>query len=229
MTTYYHFAAIGEDGQPRLRFGDDRPVVKGETLSVEGELVMCNHGLHACALILDAIAFVEGDAALCRVELGGHILSDCEKACARSRKVVEMLSAPETTALLFDFAFWAARQSLRWWPDAPRVVHKWLRTREPHLAETVLDAALEALNAEGSEARREAVCAVHGTLRPWATEAAEAAGWSAIRATIEAGVDELGPTFAGWEALHVSARRRYDHQLHRMYRAALKKEGNHDA
>ena len=51
------FAHADADGQVRLPHGDGRLVVVGETLTVEGEVVPCKHGLHASHRIIDAFKF----------------------------------------------------------------------------------------------------------------------------------------------------------------------------
>lgn len=40
---FWHFAADDR----RLGYGDRRLIVPGETLTVSGDLVLCQHGLHA--------------------------------------------------------------------------------------------------------------------------------------------------------------------------------------
>jgi hypothetical protein len=45
--TYWHFAACDADGTPRLAYGDGRKIRVGETLAVEGEPVLCEHGRSA--------------------------------------------------------------------------------------------------------------------------------------------------------------------------------------
>ena len=62
----YHF--VGET----LR--DGRPVpADGEWLEHDGELVMCQSGLHASPSPWEALQYAPG-AVLCRVELDGEIL-----------------------------------------------------------------------------------------------------------------------------------------------------------
>jgi hypothetical protein len=49
----WHFAETSR----RLRYGDDRPIVVGESHSVKGEPILCKHGLHASESVLDALQY----------------------------------------------------------------------------------------------------------------------------------------------------------------------------
>lgn len=68
----WHFT----DG-PTCRY-DDRPIVAGETLSVEGDLVMCRHGLHASRSPLDALRYAPGAWAW-RVDCWGDVQEQDDK------------------------------------------------------------------------------------------------------------------------------------------------------
>ena len=96
----WHF--VREDR--RLGYGDGREVKMGETLTVEGPLVMCEWGLHASVRAIDACRYAPGPIA-CRVRLSGEVLQPTtgghsDKVCATERTVIAMVDA---TDLLRDF------------------------------------------------------------------------------------------------------------------------------
>jgi len=137
VSDYYHFAAVAEDGIPRLGYGDGREIRVGETLTVEGAPVLCVHGLHASARILDALRYAGGGSlALCRVTLGGTVIHDDDKSVATERTVVTMLDAATTERLLREFARWCALSVAHLW-EMPDVVRRYLETGD----ESVRDAA----------------------------------------------------------------------------------------
>jgi len=41
----------------KLRYGDDRDIVIGETHKVDGEIKLCHNGLHASTKLIDAIRY----------------------------------------------------------------------------------------------------------------------------------------------------------------------------
>lgn len=104
----------------RLANGDRRLVVDGETLTVEGEVVLCKRGLHASESPLDALVWAQGPV-LCRVELSGTIVRDIDKAAASSRTCVWHVDA---TKALRRFAVACARRALE---------HECAAGREPDL------------------------------------------------------------------------------------------------
>lgn len=102
---YWHFARVDEHGVPRLGYGDGREIRVGETLTVEGEPQLCEHGLHASERILDALVYAEGSV-ICKVTLGGIVIEDDDKAVATERTVIAMtgddVSAAEVQATSFE-------------------------------------------------------------------------------------------------------------------------------
>ncbi len=152
MDYYYHFAQVDKNGVPRLGYGDGREIRAGETLTVEGDPVLCEYGLHASARILDALRYALSDRlALCRVTLGGIVLHDDDKSVATERTVVAMLAASETDALLREFARWCAHQVIHLW-HAPDVVRQYLETGD----ESIRDAARAAAWNAARDAARDA-------------------------------------------------------------------------
>jgi hypothetical protein len=145
MTTHYwHFVQVDKQGTPRLGYEDNREVRVGGTLTVEGEPVLCERGLHASAKLWDALGYAQGDKlALCRVTLGGTVLHDKEKSVGNERTVIAMLDADATDKLLRDFARWCALQVIHLW-DAPDVVRQYLDTGDESLRDAAGAAARDA-------------------------------------------------------------------------------------
>ena len=191
MTDYYwHFCPVDADGTPRLGHGDGREVRVGETLTVDGVIELCEHGLHACERILDALKYVSSRSALCRVTLGGTIVHDIDKYVARERTVVAMLSAEETDALLREFARWCALQVIDLW-DAPQVVRDYLETGDESIRDAAWDAAWDAAREAARDAAREAAwAAARAAARAPASGAARAAAWAAAWVAASAAQNE---------------------------------------
>ena len=107
----------------RLRYGDDRLIEPGTTHTVTCDLVMCEAGLHASKRIMDALKYAPGPY-VWRVELGGDILKDDDKAVATERTY---LWGYDATDVLRDFARRCALDVIHLW-DAPDVVVEYLET-----------------------------------------------------------------------------------------------------
>ena len=173
MTDYWHFAQVDTDGVPRLAHGDGREIRIGETLTVEGPPVLCQHGLHASPRILDALRYTQqGDGlVLCRVTLGGIVLHDDDKSVATERTVVAMLAASETDALLREFVRWCAHQVIHLW-HAPDVVRQYLETGDESIRDAAWAAAWDAAwaaawDAAWAAARDAARAAARDTQNKW--------------------------------------------------------------
>ena len=153
---YWHFVRVDDNGTPRLGYDDNRVVTVGETLRVDGEPVLCQHGLHASKRVIDALGYASHERlSLCLVELGGTVLHDEDKSVGNERTVVAMLDADTTDKLLRDFARWCALQVIHLW-DAPDVVRQYLETGDESLrsaaraaaGDAAWDAARDAQNTE---------------------------------------------------------------------------------
>jgi len=81
----WHF--VGE----KLRDGRDVPA-DGETLVHEGEIKLCQSGLHASVKILDALTYAPGTT-ICRVSLGGDIIKSHDKVVASERTILWRVDA----------------------------------------------------------------------------------------------------------------------------------------
>ena len=144
----------------------------GQTLTVEGPLKLCEHGLHGSRKALDALYYAPGPVA-CKDEIWGDIIEDNDKLCGRYRKCLAMIDA---TTVLHEFACLCAERALtreremgrepdpRSWA-AIEAKRKWLRGE-------IDDAKLAAARDAARAAARDAA---------WA--AAEDAAWAAARAT----------------------------------------------
>ena len=155
----WHF--IGHD---RLMAHTGIPVVSGETYRVEGPLVMYEHGLHASERPIDALQYAPGPV-VCRVAMGGEIVTGDDKCVATERQVIWMADATE---VLCAFARQCALDVAHLW-DMPDVVRQYLDTG---------DEALRAAAWAASSAAWAATWAA--TWAAWdATRAASSAAWDA--------------------------------------------------
>src|SRR5208282_4322807 len=112
----YHFTG------KTLRDGSPIPPV-GEWLKYEGELKMCESGLHASPTAFQALQYAPGEL-LHRVELSGEIISQDDKSVAQSRMIVATIDASD---VLRNFARTVALKVVHLW-NAPAVVLEYLHT-----------------------------------------------------------------------------------------------------
>jgi hypothetical protein len=70
-----------------LGYGDNRPIVVGETISVDPPIELCKRGLHASPKILDALYYAPGTV-ICRVRLSGEVIRGSDKIVATHRTVL---------------------------------------------------------------------------------------------------------------------------------------------
>ena len=208
--TYYHFIRINADGKPYLGYADNRIITVGETITVEGTPVLCQHGLHASARIIDALEYCPvGGVALCRVELGGEVLHDTDKSVAQTRTIIAMLPVEKTNAILREFARWCALSVVHLW-DAPDVVRQYLETGDESMSEAARaaeasDAAARAAEASDAAARAAARAAEAADAPAWAAwAAAEASAWAARDAARAAQEEKLVQLFEAAEGGGVS-------------------------
>jgi len=101
---YWHF--LPDDGH--LRFGTREKVEVGKTIKVDCEPILCEQGLHASRRAIDALRYAPG-ALVCRVTLGGKIVTAGDKSVGQERTVAWMADATET---LHRFACDVARETL---------------------------------------------------------------------------------------------------------------------
>ena len=77
-----------------LGYDDGRKIVEGETLSCEGNIVLCRNGMHGSKRIIDAVHYAPGPI-LTRVEITGDVVEGNDKLAGRHRKVLWSLDATE--------------------------------------------------------------------------------------------------------------------------------------
>jgi len=141
-----------------LRFQDNREVVAGKTLSVTGQLVLCEHGLHACKKILDACMYAPGPY-IWWVELSGKVIHGNDKSAATKRKAVWGYDA---TGVLREFARIVALQAVeKYWDEKkfgpfPEVTKKYLQTGDESLRSAARSAAWSAAESAAWSAARSA-------------------------------------------------------------------------
>ena len=140
----YHF--VGET----LR--DGRPIPPdGVWLEHDGELDMCRSGLHASIDPFDALQYAPGNI-LCRVMMGGKIITEDDKLVASRRKIIKRINAEK---LMRKFACDCALSVAHLW-DMPTVVREYLTTQKESLRAAARDAAMDAAWAAAWAAARDA-------------------------------------------------------------------------
>jgi hypothetical protein len=159
---------------------DGRPIPEdGEWLKHEGELVLCESGLHASRRLIDALQYAPGNT-ICRVEVGGEIIEGDDKLVAEKRKILWRVDGE---AVLKAFARWCALQVVHLW-GVSDVVIEFLKTGDENLRYAAGDAAWStaryaAGDAAGEAARSAARYAARYAAWSAAREAARSAAWSA--------------------------------------------------
>ena len=172
----------------RLRYGDGREIVVGETHTVDATPKCCEVGLHASKRVIDALKYAPSPN-LYIVELGGEIDENDDKVSAQARRYIASI---DTTAILRDFA---KRQAL---------IN--IKLIKPYAKDyDVIMAFLE-----GDESKREAAWAAAeaawAAARAAAGTAAEAAAWTAWPAAEAAGTAARTAAWAAAEAAWAAAR-----------------------
>tara|TARA_R100000951_G_scaffold81826_1_gene69534 strand:- start:806 stop:1519 length:714 start_codon:yes stop_codon:yes gene_type:complete len=167
----------------RLRYGDGREIVVGETHTVDATPKCCEVGLHASKRVIDALKYAPSPN-LYIVELGGEIDENDDKVSAQARRYIASI---DTTAILRDFA---KRQAL---------IN--IKLIKPYAKDyDVIMAFLE-----GDESKREAAWAAAEAA--WA--AARAAEWTAARSAARVAAAEAAARAAegtAWPAAEAAAR-----------------------
>ena len=193
----WHF--LPDDGKLRWN-SDGKPVRLRKVYRVEGELILCENGLHASKRAIDALQYAPG-ALVSWVELRGEIEESEDKACVRERIHLKMADATRTLHL---FAIDEAKRALkltkvedkRCW-DALEVKRKWLDGK----------ASLIELNAVREAARGAAWKAARGA----AWKAAREAAWKAAR---EAAWKAAWK--AAWDAAREAQNKRLEQELKKL-------------
>jgi hypothetical protein len=146
---------------------DGRPVPPvGEKLAFDGELVLCECGLHASLQPFDALQYAPGPM-LHLVECGGTVLHQDDKLVCTERTILKSIDA---TQILRRFAADQALSVAHLW-NMPPIVREYLET---------LDEGKRAEAAARAADRAAARAAARAADAAWA--AARAAVWAADRA-----------------------------------------------
>ena len=219
----WHF--LPED--KKLKYGDGREVVLGETITVDpAKLNLCNYGLHASVKALDALSFLNWpDAIICRVELGGKVLGEGDKHVASERTVIAWCDAD---AILHQFAIRVALDCLPYFEDEfpgdlrPR---KAIETKMAYLQGRATLKDLEAAAVAAAAAVREARAAAADSSAA-AVAAAAAADSSAAAAVREAPRSAWAAVWAAasWAAPRsawAATREKYNTWLEEMFSESL--------
>lgn len=144
MIEAWHF--VGDT----LRDGSPVPA-DGVTLKYDGELKLCESGLHASIRIIDALKFAPGNT-ICRVQCGGEVVESYDKLVCSERTVLWRV---EGETLLRDFARQCALDLAHLW-DMPEIVRRYLETGDEKLRVTAWAAAWAAARDAARTAARDA-------------------------------------------------------------------------
>lgn len=102
----YHFLANDR------RLAHDRtrtaPITVGDTITVDGPVVLCERGLHGSRRLYDALNYAPGNI-LCRVLISGEVQEQDDKLAGASRTVIAMIDAE---SLLREWACDCAERAL---------------------------------------------------------------------------------------------------------------------
>jgi hypothetical protein len=194
----WHFVA------DKLR--DGRPVpTDGEWLEHDGQLVMCESGLHFSRQPFDALQYAPG-AILCLVEVGGKIIEkngDDKGICSR-RKIIARMDATE---LLRYFARMQALSVIHLNEDlcGNEAVVDYLMTGDESFRDAARAAARDAAWAAARDAAR---AAARVAARAAARDAAWYAAWAAARD-------------AAWAAARDAARQHFNDLIYESFEAFL--------
>ena len=163
-----------------LRDGSPIPP-DGKWLTVEGELSICNRGLHLSRNPFDALQFAPG-ATLCLVEFKGVAEEQLDKLVCRSRKIIARMDATE---LCWYFARMSALSVSHLWADgddADDLVLGWLLTGD----ESALASARERAWASAwASARESAWASAWASARESARESALASARESARESLK--------------------------------------------
>ena len=157
----------------RLRWGSKEVCKVGKTYTCEGELKLCENGLHGSRKIMDALRYAPGSIC-CKAEIWGEVKEENDKLVGRNRKILKMINAEK---ILRKFARLCALDVIDKW-DAPEVVIKYLKTGNEKLRDATWVAARDATWGAARAAARDAAW-----VAAWvaARDAAWDAAWVAAR------------------------------------------------
>ena len=83
----------------------------GETRTLEGKPILCQHGYHASQTLLQVLNYINGDC-ICRVRLSGIVSQDTDKMVGQSRTLLWHLTPEQTKRVFVEWAMVCARRAL---------------------------------------------------------------------------------------------------------------------
>ena len=191
------------DSDRRLGYGDGRLVKVGETLTVDGEIVLCSRGIHAARGAIDALMYAPGSVAV-RGEAGGMIAKGTDKLACGEFIPLAIVDAADT---LRHFARLCALDVAHLWSPAPDTV-RFLRTGDPALRlNAYRNASSAAAEAESWAAQAAWAAAEDEAWAAQAAWAAEAAAHAIAEMPVRARAEIKG-----------KQRRRLERMLHELIR-----------
>jgi len=111
------------------RLRDGRPVPKdGVTLKHDGEIELCESGLHASKRLIDALQYAPAST-LCRVECGGEIIHGDDKLVCTERTILWRVDG---NAFLRRAACMFALEVKHLW-NMPEIVERYLTTQDENI------------------------------------------------------------------------------------------------
>ena len=171
----------------KLRDGRTVPPI-GEWLRYDGDVVMCESGLHSSRKVFDASKYAPGNM-LHRVECRNVVEEQDDKLVCRERRILASIDAEP---LLRAFARFCAWTVLPMW-DAPDIVVQWIMSGDENIQAPARDAAEPAAESAAEPAARYAAWdAARYAAWSAAESAAESAAWDALAELLEqAALDAL--------------------------------------
>ena len=182
----------------KLAHGDGREIAVGVTHEVDGDPVLCDHGLHASKRILDACQYATSGI-VWRVKLSGKISPGYDKMCATRREY--LAGGIDISDVLREFSRSQALSVAHLWA-MPAIVRKYLETGDESIRSVAWSAAYSAArSAAYSAARSAAESAARSAAESAARSAAESAAWSAAYSAARSAAWS-----AAWSAAYSAAR-----------------------
>ena len=190
----------------RLGYDDKRPIVIGKTHTVDTSkkpLELCNWGLHASSMVIDALEYAPGPM-IYRVELSGTILTEDDKMVASGRTYLWGYDATDILRLFARRCALDVAHLLY----VPQVVMEYLKTGNENLRSAARDAAGDvAWDAAWDATWDAAWAAARAAARSAARAAARSAAWDAARSAAGS---------AAWDAAWAAARIKQNNRLTQM-------------
>jgi len=162
----------------KLRFEPFTEIKVGETLKCDPDKIeLCKFGFHASVKPVDALSFVSWDDAwICKVKLGGKIITGPDKVVSSERTVIWMHPVDD---LLWEWACCCAEDVLHLAND-PRSGAA-VKARRDYQLGLITKDDLAAAMAAARDAARDAAMAARDAARAAAWDAAMAAAMAAAR------------------------------------------------